>query len=78
MSAGRSVDAEAVTRLAGQQATPRPVGGFAASPAFDTSAVPDARAAFDEIVLDQLVWPGSRRPSFDECCEIVRDYADIL
>ena len=48
--------------------TPRPTAGFGASPAFDSTSVPSAAAAYEQIVLDQLVSPDASRPTFTECC----------
>ena len=66
------------TDAAGLDGTIRPSDGFAASPAFDLAAARAARSAFESVVLDQLVWPQAPRPSFEECCQVVRLYADLL
>lgn len=63
---------------AGLGSTIRPAEGFAVSPAFDAVHVTAARDAFESIVLDQLVWPGAPRPSFEECCAVVHEYGNVL
>lgn len=68
----------AFTTMANEQTTPRPQGGFASSKAFDPSAVPEARRAFDEVVLGRLLWPHAQQPTFEDCCSIVRAHADLL
>ena len=60
-------------------ATARPARGFAASPAFDPKSptASRARSKYEEII-GQFVWPGSRRPSFNECIDRVQQVADDL
>lgn len=77
-AASMAYSVETFTRKANEQATPRPGGGFAESPAFDPMAVPASRRAFVEVVLGQLLWPGAQAPTFEECCEIVHAQADLL
>lgn len=65
-------EVEAHTKYAGLTTSPRPGGGFAASPAFSdrTRAVRDA---FEGQVLDQLVWgPPEGKPTLDDCCDLVQ------
>ncbi|MDE0653222.1 MAG: nucleotidyl transferase AbiEii/AbiGii toxin family protein [bacterium] len=66
------------SRTAGLKATDRPPDGFASSAAFDPAAAQAAKAAFETIVLDQLVWPGAPRPTFEECCALVGAKASVL
>ncbi len=66
------------TYASGLGGTSRPADGFAASPAFDPPNTGAARSAFESIVLDQLLWPGAPRPSFEDCCHLVRFHADLL
>lgn len=67
------------SRIAGLPAADRPKGGFAESPAFvrgrHTSVVEDH---YNSTVLGQLLWPGRRHPSFDDCLGIVHLHADLL
>jgi Nucleotidyl transferase AbiEii toxin, Type IV TA system len=46
----------------------RPIGGFANSPAFatDSLSVKQARDSYRE-VMEQFLWPGAHRPSFEDC-----------
>ena len=66
------------TDAAGLDGTTRPSDGFAASAAFDLGTTRSARSAFESLVLDQLVWPQAPRPSFEDCCNVVWSYADLL
>ncbi|WP_419926444.1 nucleotidyl transferase AbiEii/AbiGii toxin family protein [Candidatus Poriferisocius sp.] len=64
-------EVETFTIAAGLDTSPRPSGGFGASPAFSarTRAV---REAYQRQVLDQLVWgPAEEKPTLDECCDLV-------
>lgn len=56
--------------------TPRPDGGFAASPLYDPGHASQAawRAAYESAM--SLVW--GNRPSWDECRQRVRKYAHLL
>ena len=63
------------SRALGVPSTERPASGLHMSPAFDATdpVLATARAAYDSVVLGQLVWPDARvRPSFEECCNAVR------
>ena len=77
-AASAAYSVETFTRKANEQATPRPHAGFAESTAFDPVKVPEARRAFDAVVLDQLLWPQAQRPTFDDCCNIVHANAELL
>ncbi len=66
------------TKEAELKTTQRPEDGFATSPAFDPAFCEPARTAFDLEVIDQLLWPDARRPTFEECCEIVHNNAAVL
>lgn len=66
------------TQAAGLETSRRPVAGFAASPAFDPQRNEPARTALETIVLPELVWPGTPKPTFEECCEIVHGYSSVL
>lgn len=66
------------TQAAGLPTSIRPAAGFATSRAFDLAGAEPARAAFDTIVIDQLVWPDAPRPTLDDCCTVVQEYADRL
>ena len=59
------------TEKAGQESTPRPESGFAASRAFDPVHVDAAKSAFEVSVLQGLLWPGAKQPKFEECCALV-------
>ncbi|MDE3206368.1 MAG: nucleotidyl transferase AbiEii/AbiGii toxin family protein [Acidobacteriota bacterium] len=62
-----------------QAASPRPVDGFAASPAFNNGPhVPIARAEYEQRVSGQLLWPGAPHPSFDDCVAAVHAAARHL
>ena len=63
---------------AGLDGTTRPSDGFAASPALDLTTTRSVRTAFESVVLDQLVWPQAPRPTFEDCCRVVRSHADLL
>ena len=58
--------------------SPRPVRGFASSPAFDPATCAPAKDAFASIVIAQLVWPTAPHPSFEDCCEAVQEHKDVL
>lgn len=66
------------TTAAKMETSNRPPAGLAASPAFDPAQAQPARSAFESIVLDQLLWPGAVRPSFEDCCLAVRGHASVL
>ena len=66
------------TATAKMATTPRPEGGFASSPAFDTGNTHPAREAYESIVLRQLIWPASPLPSFADCCTAVHHHAPLL
>ncbi|MDP3983922.1 MAG: nucleotidyl transferase AbiEii/AbiGii toxin family protein, partial [Acidimicrobiia bacterium] len=66
------------THAAGLETSIRPADGFAASPAFSAEDTGPARAAYDSVVVSQLVWPNAPQPTFDECCAIVRARAAQL
>lgn len=69
-------DVETFTRAAGLPSRGRPADGFAASEAFDPSAPVNepTHGAYDTVVLGSLLWEGSPRPSFEECCDAVRRF----
>ena len=71
-------DIRTFTEKAGQQSTSRPPDGFVDSPAFDPGAVPDAKSAFETVVLVELLWPNAARPSFESVCALVREHAERL
>lgn len=58
-------------------ASARPPGGFASSPAFaaGSATLQQASDAYHQ-VIDQFVWPGSLRPSFDACLDRVHAASD--
>ena len=60
-------------------AAPRPPGGFANSPAFTTGSdtLDRARNAYNQII-DQFLWPGTPRPTFNACLERVHATAHTL
>lgn len=66
------------SEAAGLTTTRRPRSGYADSPAFDAEGNEVARAAFNEVVIDQLVWPGAPTPTFEDCCAAVHDHAVLL
>ena len=62
-----------------QAASPRPVDGFAASPAFNNGRhIRIAREEYEQRVLGQLLWPGAAHPSFDDCVAAVHAAARHL
>ena len=73
-------DVETFTRAAGLPSRGRPAEGFAASEAFDADEPANevTRAAYDTVVLGSLLWAGSPRPTFKECCHAVRDFPSRL
>lgn len=73
-------DVETFTRAAGLPSRGRPAEGFAASEAFDPwdQVNQPTRAAYDSVVLGSLLWEGAPRPSFDECCDAVRQFPSGL
>lgn len=73
-------DVETFTRAAGLPSRGRPAEGFGASEAFDPSAPVNepTRGAYDTVVLGSLLWEGSPRPSFEECCDAVRAFPSGL
>lgn len=67
------------SQAADMPAVPRPHDGFATSPAFtDGPHLGVARAEYEQRVLDQLIWPGAGRPSFDECLGAVQHWREHL
>ncbi len=64
------------SRAAGLPTADRPHGGFATSPAWNP-ATRTATTAYTT-VIQQLIWPGAPTSTFDECCELVHERADIL
>ena len=54
-------------------ASPRPVGGYAASPVFDptTEAYTALKAAFESTVVERLLWESSQRWSFEDAMATV-------
>ena len=66
------------TKEAELKTTQRPEDGFATSPAFEPAFCESARTAFELEVVGQLLWPDARRPTFEECCEIVHNNAAVL
>ena len=66
------------TEAAGLETSKRPSSGFADSPAFNADANESARTAFNDVVLDQLLWPKAPRPTFQECCAAVQDNSQLL
>lgn len=73
-------DVETFTVAAGLPSRGRPAEGFSVSDAFEAEATANeaVRAAYDSVVLGSLLWPDSPRPTFDECCHVVRDFASAL
>ena len=69
-------DINSRSQAAGWSHTPRPAGGFAASPAFDpsTSALAHAEHSYEAAMA--MVY-GSR-PSFEGCLETVHHYRDLI
>lgn len=66
------------SRAADLPTADRPKGGFAAISAWDPAASHVAAAAFKNIVLPNLVWPGAPFATFDECCERLQEVSEIL
>lgn len=65
--------------VAGRPATPRPVAGFATSPAFgDGPHLSLAKDEFERRVIRQLLWPHAARPSFEDCVNAVHQHAHLL
>jgi predicted nucleotidyltransferase component of viral defense system len=63
------------SRALGVPTQPRPTSGLHTSRSFDTTdpALRPARRSYESVVLAELLWPSATvRPSFDECCELVR------
>jgi len=56
----------------------RPKQGFALSPAFDAQRNQTAAKEHAGVVLTRYLWPNAPRPSFEDCCAIVHEYAAIL
>lgn len=71
-------EVETFTRDAGEQTSPRPENGFAASTAFGPKATAAISSEYDTFVLQQFVWPGAPKPTLEECLEAVHDRADLL
>lgn len=71
-------EVETFTRDAGEQTSPRPENGFAASTAFGSEATAAIGSEYDTFVLQQFVWPLATRPTLEECIETVHDRADLL
>ena len=77
----QSIDvlAREVTRhsqAAGLPTADRPVDGFASSPAWNPKTAA-AKEGYDT-ALQQLVWPGAPRSTFEECCRLVHNLRDKL
>lgn len=66
------------TTAAKMDTSVRPLSGFASSPAFDPAISKPARAAYESIVLEQLLWPAAPQPSFEDCCAAVHNHAGVL
>ena len=66
------------SEVAGLEYKERPQGGFAASPAFDPATATVARAAYRNVVVPQLIWPSATPPTFEDCCQTVRRFEDLL
>ena len=56
----------------------RPVGGFAKSPAWDVTASAISRDAYNSVVLQNLVWPGTPRSTFENCCARIEELRSLL
>lgn len=72
----QSIDvlAREVTRhsqAVGLPTTDRPVDGFATSPAWNPKT-PATKESYDAAV-QQLIWPGAPKSTFEECCHLVHD-----
>lgn len=77
--AALSRDVWTYSNAAALPAEHRPVGGFAASPAFtDGPHMTAVLHEYENRVLAQLLWPNREHPSLKECIEMVHRHADIL
>ncbi len=63
---------------AGLPTADRPKGGFATSPAWDPGSAQVAAHAYTTTVLPNLVWPNAPRSTFEQCCNRVRELAQLL
>lgn len=66
------------SEAASRPTTSRPEGGFASSPAFDLPLDADVAEAYETIVRQQLLWPGSPEPTLEDCCRQVQHHASLL
>jgi Nucleotidyl transferase AbiEii toxin, Type IV TA system len=68
-----SRDVYTYSTAAGLDANVRPTGGFAKSPAFtDSPYIKAVRERYEQSVLQQLLWPSAKKPSFDDCLGAVK------
>lgn len=56
----------------------RPPAGFGDSPAFDLARTAVAKRVYREVVVPQLIWPSAAPPTFEQCCETVLQYRDLI
>lgn len=64
------------SQAAGLPTASRPAAGFASSPAWNPKTNV-AEQAYN-IVLQQLIWPGASKSTFEECCSLVHKLRDKL
>lgn len=73
-----AIDVAEHSAMAGLAQIHIPDGGFPNSPAFDHDANPEARQEYEEVVLRLLLWPDAEQPSFEDCCQKVKEHKSIL
>ena len=70
-------EVETFTTVAKQDTSPRPLGGFAQSPAFLEPAQA-TRNEYQQKVVGELLWRNSHQPTFDDCCAAIVENASHL
>lgn len=65
------------SQAVGLSTSARPLGGFAASPAWDTGAASVAASAYRS-VTQALIWPNAPVSTFEQCCQRIHSHASIL
>ena len=69
-------EVEQHSKAAGLPSIGRPADGFATSPAW-TPGQDDTEQAYDDVIT-RLVWPNTQPSTFEECCQRVHEFADLL
>ena len=69
-------EVEQHSKAAGLPSIGRPSGGFAASPAW-APGQHETEMAYDGVAA-RLVWPGAQPSTFEDCCQRVHEFADLL